>query len=160
MALKIQEFDVNYITAVGGKSVNGLKFANFRYKNSDARSAGSAHKFPRIIVYGRMKVVQGKFGNYFELDIKDDKTEEFFKSLEETLLRVSGGCLGEKPRNRKSPLINYGGSYMVRCKVYPNSRLGNLKVGRYECGYCEITPYRAFIGKHNGVTIIVNKVNM
>ena len=30
-----------------------------------------------------MKVVQGKFGNYFELDIKDDKTEEFFKSLEE-----------------------------------------------------------------------------
>ena len=32
MALKIKEFDVNYITAVGGKSVNGLKFANFRYK--------------------------------------------------------------------------------------------------------------------------------
>ena len=31
-------------------------------------------------------MVQGKFGNYFELDIKDDKTEEFFKSLEETLL--------------------------------------------------------------------------
>ena len=25
MALKIKEFDVNYITAVGGKSVNGLK---------------------------------------------------------------------------------------------------------------------------------------
>ena len=70
MALKIEEFEVNYITAVGGKSVNGLKFANFRYKNSDARSAGSAHgpggawtlshKFPRIIVYGGMKVVQGK----------------------------------------------------------------------------------------------------
>ena len=44
MALKIKEFDVNYMTAVGGKSVNGLKFANFRYKNSDM--------FPRIIVYG------------------------------------------------------------------------------------------------------------
>ena len=98
MALKMVEFDVNYITAVGGKSVNGLKFANFRYKNSD--------KFPRIIVYGGMKVVQGKFGNYFELDIKDDKTEEFFKSLEETLLRVGGGCLGEKPWNIKSPLIH------------------------------------------------------
>ena len=56
------EFDVNYITAVEGKSVNGLKFANFRYKNSD--------KFLRIIVYGGMKVVQGKFVNYFELDIK------------------------------------------------------------------------------------------
>ena len=35
MALKIKEFDFNYITAVKGKSVNGIKFANFRYKNSD-----------------------------------------------------------------------------------------------------------------------------
>ena len=32
MALKIEELDVNYITAVGRKSVNRLKFANFRYK--------------------------------------------------------------------------------------------------------------------------------
>ena len=72
MALKIEEFDINYITAVGGKSVNRLKFANFRYKNSD--------KYPRIIVYGGMKVVQRKFGNYLELDIKNDKTEEFSKS--------------------------------------------------------------------------------
>ena len=78
-------------------------------KNSD--------KFPRIIVYGGMKVVKGKFGNYFNLDIEDDKTEEFFKNLEETLLRVGGGCLGEKPWNIKSPLINYGGSYTVRCKI-------------------------------------------
>ena len=54
MALKIAEFDVNYITAVKGKSVNGLKFANFRYKSSD--------KFPWIIVYGGMRVEQGKFG--------------------------------------------------------------------------------------------------
>ena len=89
MALKIKEFDINYITAVEGKSVNGLKFANFRYENAD--------KFPRIIVYRGMKVVKGKFGNYFNLDIKDDKTEKFFKSLEETLLRVGGCCLGEKP---------------------------------------------------------------
>ena len=43
MALKIKEFEINYITAIGGKSVNRLKFANFRYKNSDVRSAGSAH---------------------------------------------------------------------------------------------------------------------
>ena len=35
MALKIEEFDANYITAVKGKSVNKLKFANFRYKNSN-----------------------------------------------------------------------------------------------------------------------------
>ena len=152
MSLKIKEFDVNYITAIGGKSVNGLKFANFRYKNSD--------KFVRIIIYGGMRVVQGKFGNCFELDIKDDKTDEFFKSLEETLLRVGGGCLGKKPWNIKSPLINYGGFYTVRCKIYPNSHLGNLKVRRYERSYCEITPYRAFIGKRNGVTIIVNKVDV
>ena len=57
MALKIEEFDVNYITAAKGKSVNGLKFTNFRYKNAD--------KFPRIIVYGGMKVVKGKFGDFF-----------------------------------------------------------------------------------------------
>ena len=152
MALEIKEFEVNYIRAVGRKSVKGLKFTNFRYKNSD--------KFPRIIVYGGMRVEQGKLGNYFELDIKDDKTEEFFKSLEETLLGVGGGCLGEKPWHIKSLLINYGGSYTVRCKIYPNSCLGNLKVGRYECGYCEITPYRVFIGKRNGVMIIVNKVNV
>ena len=38
--------------------------------------------------------------------------------------------------------------------------MGNLKVGSYERGCCKITPYRAFIGKHNGVTIIVNKVNV
>ena len=107
-----------------------------------------------------MKVVQGKFGNSFSLDIKDDKTKEFFKSLEETLLRACGSCLGEKPWNTKSPLINYGGFYTVRCKIYPNSCLGNLKVGRYEHGYCKITPYRAFIGKQNGVTIIVNKVKV
>ena len=148
MALKIEEFDVNYITAVSGKSVNRLKFANFGYKNSD--------KFPQIIIYGGMRVEQGKFGNYFELDIKDNETEEFFKSLEETLLRVSGRCLGEKPWKIKSPLINYSGFYTVRCKIYPNSRLGNLKVGSYERGYCKITPYRAFIGKQNGVMVIID----
>ena len=115
MALKRKEFDVNYITAVKGRSVDGLKFANFRYKNAD--------KFPRIIVHGGMKVVKGKF----ELDIKDDKTEMFFKSLEETLLRVGGGRLGAKPWHIKSPVINYGGFYSVRCKIYPNSQMGNLK---------------------------------
>ena len=63
-----------------------------------------------------MKVVQRKFGNYFNLDIKDDKTEEFFKSLEETLLGAGGGCLGEKPWHIKSPLINYGGSIQLDVK--------------------------------------------
>ena len=105
-------------------------------------------------------MVKGKFRSYLNLDIKADKTEEFSKSLEETLLRVGGSCLGEKHWNIKSPLINYGGFYTVRCKVYPNSQMGNLKVRRYEHSYCEITPYRSFIGKQNGVTIIINKVNM
>ena len=120
MALKMAEFNVNYITAVDRKSVNRLKFANFRYKNSD--------NFPRIIIYGGMRVEQGKFGNYFELGIKEDKTKEFFKSLKETLLRAGGGCLAEKPWNIKLSLINYGGFYTVRCKIYPNSHLGNLKI--------------------------------
>ena len=35
MALKIEEFDINHIAAIGGKSINRLKFANFKYKNSD-----------------------------------------------------------------------------------------------------------------------------
>ena len=76
------------------------------------------------------------------------------------MLRVGGGHLGEKPWHIKSPVINYGGFYSVRCKMHPNSQMSNFKVGRYECGYCEITPYRAFSRKHNGVTIIVNKVNV
>ena len=54
MALKIKEFDVNYITAAGRKSVNGLKFTNFRYKN--------VHKLPRIIIYERMRVEKGNLG--------------------------------------------------------------------------------------------------
>ena len=76
------------------------------------------------------------------------------------MLRVGGGRLGEEPWHIKSPVINNGGFYSVRCKMYPNSQMGNLKVGRYECGYCKIASYRAFIGKHNGVTIIVSKVNV
>ena len=63
-----------------------------------------------------MRVEQGKFGNSFDLD--DDKAEEFFKSLEETLLRAGGGYLGEKPWNINSPLINYSGFYTVGCKTY------------------------------------------
>ena len=32
MVLKMAEFNINYITAVGGKSINGLKFANLDIK--------------------------------------------------------------------------------------------------------------------------------
>ena len=38
-------------------------------------------KVPNIRAYGGMHVMKRKFGNYFELDIKDDETEELFKSL-------------------------------------------------------------------------------
>ena len=68
-------------------------------------------KDPRFVVYGGIRLA----GNYLEIDIKDDETEEFFKSLIECLLRVCGGCLNEKPWHMKSPLINYGGYYTVRC---------------------------------------------
>ena len=143
MALKIEEFDVNYITAVGGKSVNGLKFANFKY---DDEEGTYLDKFPRIRVYGGVKIEKGKYGNYFNLDIKDKETEEFIESLVETLLSVSRYCLDEKPLRMKSPLIGCSGSYTLRCKIYPNSQLDNLRVGEYKRGYCEISPYRAFTG--------------
>ena len=77
MALKIEEFDVNYITTVGGNSVNGLKFANFRY---DDEEGTYLDKFPRSRVHGGMKIEKGKYGNYFNLDIKDKETEEFIES--------------------------------------------------------------------------------
>ena len=54
MAHKIKEFDINYITAVGGKSVNRLKFTNFKYKNPD--------KFLRIIIYEGMKGCKENLG--------------------------------------------------------------------------------------------------
>ena len=59
---------------------------------------------PRFVVYGVIRLD----GNYLEIDIKDDETEEFFKSLTECLLRVGGGCLNKKPWHMKSPLTNYG----------------------------------------------------
>ena len=38
----------------------------------------------RFVVYGGIRLA----GNYLEIDMKDDETEEFFKSLVEHLLRV------------------------------------------------------------------------
>ena len=52
----------------------------------------------RFVVYGGIRLA----GNYLEIDIKDDETEEFFKLLVECLLRVRG-------YSSVSPLINYGG---------------------------------------------------
>ena len=41
-----------------------------------------------------MRVVKGKFGNDFELDLKDDDTEKFFKILGEQLQSLAGAWLG------------------------------------------------------------------
>ena len=102
-------------------------------------------KVPRFVVYGVIRLD----GNYLEIDIKDDETEEFFKSLIECLLRVGGGCLNEKPWHMKLPLINYGGYYlMVRCRV---DRPKELKVGRYYRGYCEIEIGKAFVYSNHGL---------
>ena len=147
MALKIKEFDVNKITAIS----NGM-FAYFRYGDSDRMKRG----MPRIIIYGGLRINE----SYIEIDIKEDATEDFFISLEETLLSVGGGCLGVKPWKIKSPLINYRGSYTVRCKLLPSSSLGKLEgVSMCRRGWCEITPYFAFAGMNiNGTVIMLNKV--
>ena len=56
MSLMIEEFDINELRArpLGGKLLHRMKTVNFYY--------GDDHKrVPNIRVYGRMKVVKGKF---------------------------------------------------------------------------------------------------
>ena len=136
---------------MGEKLHHGMKTVNFYY--------GDDHKrVPNIRVYERMKVGKGKFGRYLEIDLKDDETEEFFKSLEETVSRVAGGCLNEKPWDFKSFIVEYGPLYSIPCKVYSSCQLFNVKVGEYFHGYCEIRPYHAFCGKTKGITLVANKI--
>ena len=103
MALKIPELNPNCITAVMDETRDYLanliscKHVTFKYEGFP--------KVPQFVVYGGIRFD----GNYLEIDIKDDETEEFFKSLVECLLRVGGGCLNKKPWHIKSALINYGG---------------------------------------------------
>ena len=78
-----------------------MKIANFYYGDNHS-------KVPNIRAYGGMKVVKGNFGNFFELHIKDDETEKFFKILEEQLQSLAGVYLDEKPWNLKSPLVGMG----------------------------------------------------
>ena len=114
-------------------------------------------KVPNIRAYGGMRVVKGKFGNYFELDLKDDDTEKFFKILGEQLQSLAGAYLNEKPWNLKSLIVEYGIFYSIRCKIPKN--FNELKVGEYFRGYCEIRPYHAFSGKTKGITFTLNKVH-
>ena len=89
MALNISEFNPNCMTAVMDETRDYLaililcKCAIFKYEGFP--------KVPRFVVCGIIR----SDGNYLEIDIKDDETEEFFKSLVECLLRVGGGCLNE-----------------------------------------------------------------
>ena len=149
MSLTIEEFDINELRAKTGKSFHRMKIVNFYYGDN-------YRKVPNIRAYGGMRVVKGKFGNYFELDIKDDETEEFFKCLGEQLKILAGAYLDEKPWNLKSPTVEYGIFFSVHCKIYSN--LSNLKVGEYFRGYCEIRPYHTFSGKTKGITLAVNKI--
>ena len=104
-----------------------------------------------------MKVVKVKFGRFLEIDLKKE-SEKFFKSLEEPLRRLAGGCLSEKPWNLKFSIIEYGPFYSVHCKVYASCQMVNIKVGESFHGYCKMRPYRAFCGKTKGITLVANKI--
>ena len=83
MALTIKEFKINKLKARIGKPLHRMKIPNFYYGDDFT-------KVPNIRGYGGMRVVKGKFGNYFELDLKDDNTEKFFKILGEQLQSLAG----------------------------------------------------------------------
>ena len=110
MALTIEEFKISELKARIRKPFHRMKIANFYY-GDDFR------KVPNIRAYGGMRVVKGKFGNYFELDLKDDDTAKFFKILGEQLQSLAGAYLNKKLWNLKSPIIEYGIFYSVRCKI-------------------------------------------
>ena len=150
MALTVEEFEINELKAEIGKPLHGMKIANFYY-GDDFRNV------PNVRAYEGMRVVKGKFGNYFELDLKDDDTEKFFKILGEQLQSLAGAYLNEKPWNLKSPIVEYGKFYSICCKISKN--FNELKVGEYFRGYCEIRPYHTFSVKTKGITFALNKVH-
>ena len=152
MSLMIEEFDINELRTgpLGGKLLHGMKTVNFYYGNDHRR-------VPYICVYGRMKVVKGKFSRFLEIDLKEE-SEKFFKSLEEALRRLAGGCLNEKPWNLKLPIIEYGPFYSVCSNIYSNCQMVNVKVGKSFHSYCEMRPYHTFCGKTKGITLVSNKI--
>ena len=90
MTLTVEEFDINELRAGLGKPLHGMGIINFYCGDDCCRG-------PNIRAYGGMKVVKGKFGQFFELDLKDEETEEFFKLLGEQLRMLAGNCLDENP---------------------------------------------------------------
>ena len=91
------------------------------------------------------------------IDIKDDEMERFFVNLVETLLRVGGGYINEKPWKIESPLMGCGGSYTIRCMVAPSSKLGSLDFGEYKWGWCEL---RVFAARTDGIGIVVEEIKL
>ena len=77
--------------------------------------------------------------------------------LGEQLQSLAGAYLSEKPWNLKSPIVEYGIFYSIRCKIPKN--FNELKVGEYFRGYFEIRPYHAFSRKTKGITFTLNKVH-
>ena len=142
MSLMIEEFGIKELRArpLGGKLLHGMKTINFYF--------GDDHKrVSNVLVYGRMKVAKGKFGQYLEIDI-DEESERFFKSLKENLSRVAKDCLNEKPWDFKSFIIEYGPLYSICCKVYSSCKMVNMKVGEYFRGHCEnINPTMCSVAK-------------
>ena len=116
-----------------------------------------------IRAYGGMHVMKSKFGNYFELDLKDNDTEKFLNILGEQLQSLAGAYLNEKPWNLKSPIVEYSLFYSIHCKIPRN--FNELKVREYFRDYCEIRPHHTFSGKTTagrgvakGITFTLNKV--
>ena len=149
MTLTMKSLNCNLITAELDRE-RGM--AKFKYRDLDY--------FPKVLVYGGMSLVTRSGVEDIRgvltlcLVIKDDQMERFFIELIETLLRVGGGCINGKI---ESPLIDYGGSYTIRCIVAPFSKLGLLNFGEYRRGWCEL---RVFAVCRDGIGIVVEEVKL
>ena len=152
MTLTTKNLNHNLITA---ELDNDWGITKFKY--------GDIAHFPKVLVYGGMSLVTRSGvesihgGRTLCLDIKDDETERFFIELIETLLRVGGGCINEKPWKIESPSMEYGGSYTIRCMVAPSSKLGSLDFGEYRRSWYEL---RVFAACKDGIGIVVEEVKL
>ena len=156
MTLTTKNLNYNLITAELDRE-RGM--AKFKY-GDPAGASGYLDYFPKILVYGGMKLVtqsgfEGMHGaRTLCIDIRDGEMERFFIELIETLLRVGGDCINEKI---ESPLMDYGGSYTIRCMVAPPSKLGSLDFGEYRRGWCEV---RVFAACRDGIGIVIEEVKL
>ena len=149
MTLTTKNLNHNLITA---ELDNDRGIIKFKY--------GDIAHFPKVFVCGGMSLVtrsgvEGINGaRTLCLDIKDDETERFFIDMTETLLKVGRGCINGKIESR---LMDYGGSYTIRCMVAPSSKLGSLDFGEYSRGWCEL---RIFAACRDGIGIVVEEVKL